>query len=67
MPELAEIVIEHGGYTALNLDGGGSTDLVMADQSGKPIVFNAPIHNHIPYRERPVGNHLGIYALAVDN
>ncbi|MBN1427749.1 MAG: phosphodiester glycosidase family protein [Anaerolineae bacterium] len=62
IPELAQIVIEHGGYTALNLDGGGSTDLVIADRSGKPVILNAPIHNHIPYKERPVGNHLGIYA-----
>ncbi|MBN1313454.1 MAG: phosphodiester glycosidase family protein [Anaerolineae bacterium] len=67
MAELAEIVIQHGGYTALNFDGGGSTDLVIADRSGQPIVLNAPIHNHIPYRERPVGNHLGVYASAADD
>jgi hypothetical protein len=64
MAELAGIVIDHGGYTALNLDGGGSSALVIEDKAGNPVVLNAPIHNHIPYRERPVANHLGIYALA---
>jgi hypothetical protein len=67
MPELADIVIEHGGYTALNLDGGGSSALVIEDEWGKPAVLNAPMHNHMPYWERPVANHLGIYALALDN
>ncbi len=63
--ELAEIIIEYGGYTAMNLDGGGSSALVMADEDGKPLVLNSPIHNHMPYRERPVANHLGIYSPAV--
>jgi hypothetical protein len=63
--ELVEIVIEYGGYTALNLDGGGSTTLVVEGGTGEPRVLNAPIHNHVPYRERPVANHLGIYARAL--
>ncbi len=67
MPELADIVIEHGGYTALNLDGGGSSALVIEDDTGNPVVLNAPIHNHVPYLERPVANHLGIYALVLGN
>jgi hypothetical protein len=60
--ELAEIVIEHGGYTALSLDGGGSTTLVVEGADGEPMILNSPIHNHIPGRERPVANHLGVYA-----
>lgn len=64
MAELADIVIEHGGYAALNLDGGGSSAWVIEDDLGEPAALNAPIHNHIPYLERPVANHLGIYALA---
>ena len=62
LAELAEIVAEYGGYTALNLDGGGSATLVARDKSGKPVVLNSPIDNRIPGRERPVANHLGIYA-----
>jgi hypothetical protein len=62
LAELAEIVAGFGGYTALNLDGGGSTTLVARGKSGKPIQLNSPIDNRIPGRERPVANHLGIYA-----
>jgi hypothetical protein len=59
--ELAAIVIAHGGYTALNLDGGGSSTLVMRDAEGHPMLLNSPIHNRIPGRERPVANHLGVW------
>jgi hypothetical protein len=63
MTELAEIVIEFGGYTALNLDGGGSTTCAAEGASGQPVLLNSPIDNLIPGRERPVANHLGVYAL----
>jgi hypothetical protein len=62
LAELAEIVAGYGGGTALNLDGGGSTTLIARGRSGKPIQLNSPIDNRIPGRERPVANHLGIYA-----
>jgi exopolysaccharide biosynthesis protein len=61
LAELAEIVIGYGGDTALNLDGGGSTTLVVEGKSGKPVRLNSSIDNRIPGRERPVANHLGIY------
>ncbi len=63
--ELAAIVIEFGGHTALNLDGGGSTTLAAEGASGKPVLLNSPIDNLIPGRERPVANHLGVYALSI--
>ena len=62
IPELAAIILARGGYNALNLDGGGSVTLVMEAANGVPQVLNSPIHNHIPGRERPVGNHLGVFA-----
>lgn len=62
LPELAQIAIEHGADIAFNLDGGGSSTLVIEDASGKPQILNSPIHASIPGMERPVGNHLGIYA-----
>jgi hypothetical protein len=62
LAELAQIVLEYGGDTALNLDGGGSTTLIVEGKSGRPIQLNSPIDNRIPGRERPVANHLGIYA-----
>jgi hypothetical protein len=60
--ELAEIMQEYGAYTALNLDGGGSSTLVMEGEFGEPIVLNSPIDQRIPGRERPIANHLGVYA-----
>ncbi|KAB8332675.1 phosphodiester glycosidase family protein [Scytonema tolypothrichoides VB-61278] len=59
--ELRKIVADLGAYTALNLDGGGSTTLVMGTDHGSKVL-NAPIHTRVPMRERPVANHLGFYA-----
>ncbi len=63
LDDLAEIARDLGAAAALNLDGGGSTTLVVAEGS-RPKVLNSPIHTRIPRRERPVANHLGIYARA---
>ena len=62
LPELATILIEFGGWEGLNLDGGGSSTLVIAGEDG-PDVLNSPIHTRIPGRERPIANHLGVFAL----
>jgi hypothetical protein len=62
IPEMADIVLEYGGYTALNLDGGGSSALILRGADGKPIQLNTPIDHGLVGHERPVGNHLGIYA-----
>lgn len=61
MAELATIAIDLGATTALNLDGGGSVTLAVA-QHNVLKVFNAPIHAKIPAWERPIANHLGFYA-----
>jgi hypothetical protein len=65
LAELAEILLSNGGYNAINLDGGGSSTLVIEDEQGRPRLLNSPIDNQIPGRERPVGNHLGIFARRV--
>ncbi len=62
LAELAEIILENGGYTGMNLDGGGSTTLVRQGSGGAPVLLNSPINHGIPGFQRPVGNHLGIYA-----
>ncbi|NMG21560.1 phosphodiester glycosidase family protein [Brasilonema bromeliae] len=59
--ELTKTVTDLGVYTALNLDGGGSTTLVIGTNNGSKVL-NAPIHTRVPMRERPVGNHLGFFA-----
>lgn len=59
--ELADLMIDLGAYSAMNLDGGGSSTMAIAGADGLPQVLNSPIDNYIPGRERPVANHLGIY------
>ena len=63
--ELADLLVELGASTAINLDGGGSTSLVMAE-GGRARSLNAPIHTRIPMRQRPIANHLGLYARPVE-
>jgi hypothetical protein len=59
--ELAELLVGQGAFMAMSLDGGGSSTLVVEEGNGAPRILNSPIDNYIPGRERPVGNHLGIY------
>ncbi len=59
--ELANYLVYYGAQTAMNLDGGGSSTLVFEGWFGTANLINSPIHTNIPRRERPVGNHLGIY------
>ena len=59
--ELADLLIEYGAYEGMNLDGGGSSTMVLEGEDGRPVILNSPIDNYILGRERPVANHLGIY------
>lgn len=59
--ELIQVMVDHGAYSAINLDGGGSTALVVERETGKWELLNCPIHTRIPGRERPSGNHLGVF------
>jgi len=61
LADLAQILIRYGAHMAMNLDGGGSSTMVIQGEDGSPLVLNSPIDNYIPGRERPVGNHLGVY------
>ena len=60
--EVAQILMEHNAYSGFNLDGGGSSTLVMEREDGNAKLLNSPIHIRIAGNERPVANHLGIYA-----
>jgi hypothetical protein len=60
--ETAQWLLRLGAWSGLNLDGGGSTSMVVADETGKAKPVNRPIHNNIPGLERVNANHLGIYA-----
>jgi exopolysaccharide biosynthesis protein len=58
--ELSQLIAELGIDRAINLDGGGSTTLVMATENGAKVL-NAPIHGKLPMNERPVANQIGFY------
>lgn len=60
LAELADFMISLGSQYAMNLDGGGSSTMVVEGDDGEPRILNSPIDNLIPGRERPVANHLGI-------
>lgn len=62
LPELCALIQRHGGHDAALLDGGGSTALAIAGEGGEAEVLNSPVHTRIPGRERPVANHLGVFA-----
>ena len=66
LQELADIIILHGGWNAINLDGGGSSAMAIEGPLGFADVINSPVNHRIPGRERPVGNHLGIYAKPIE-
>jgi len=59
-PELGELLISFGVHTGTNMDGGGSSTMVIMGADGKAKVLNSPIHLNEPGKERPVGNHLGL-------
>ncbi len=59
--ETAEWMRKLGAYNALNLDGGGSTALVIEGPDGSPVVLNRPC-GPPPGTERRVANHLGVFA-----
>lgn len=58
------MMIDTGAYSAINLDGGGSS-IIVTDNNRNPTQLNSPIQSGIPHRERPIANHLGIYAKAI--
>ena len=59
--ELAILMISVGAQYAMNLDGGGSSTMVVEGKDGRVRILNSPIDNYIPGRERPVANHLGVF------
>ena len=59
LPEMTGIFRKLGASDALNLDGGGSSTMVLEDRAGLRVV-NSPIHTLVPGRERPSATHLGV-------
>lgn len=59
--ELACLFQSLGVWDALNLDGGGSSTLVLEDAGGGYTVVNTPVGRGKPGTLRQVGNNLGLY------
>jgi len=62
LAELGDLMARHGAHTAVNLDGGGSSSLVAEGENGQPELLSSPIHGGVRGMERPVANHLGVFA-----
>ncbi|MDP1545244.1 MAG: SH3 domain-containing protein [Anaerolineales bacterium] len=60
-PELAELLISYGVHTGANMDGGGSSTMVIRNLDGSARVLNSPVDLGKPGKERAVANHLGLF------
>jgi exopolysaccharide biosynthesis protein len=58
--QLADLLLVHGVNTAISLDGGGSSTLVIEGVDRLPRLLNTPVNENTPKRERAVANHLGV-------
>ena len=61
LQELAQILLDNGAYDGVEMDGGGSSTLVVNPRNDPARVLNSPIHQGVPGRERPVATHIGFF------
>lgn len=61
--ELAALLRALGATEGINLDGGGTSAIVVQGPDTQPLVLNRPIHRGEPGRERVSASHLGLWAL----
>lgn len=59
--DLVALFRDLGARDAMSFDGGGSVALAVEDAGGAKLL-NRPIHSGVPGRERPVANHLVVFA-----
>ncbi len=59
--EVGQWLAALGAYDGINLDGGGTSTLVI-EHDGRPKVINRPIHDRKPGTERVAASHLGVFA-----
>lgn len=59
--ELTAMLQSFGASEGINLDGGGSSAMVIRGLDGSPRLLNRPIDGNTPGQERAVSNHLGIF------
>lgn len=61
LSELAGLLISYGVHTGANMDGGGSSAMVIKGIDAEARILNSPVDQNIPGKERSVANHLGLY------
>jgi hypothetical protein len=62
LDELGAAAAGYGVYDLVRLDEGGSCALAVEERPGRASLLNVPINHRIPYCERVVANHLGVFA-----
>jgi len=65
--ELALWLSYLGAERGLNLDGGGSSALVVEGRDGEPLELNRPVHNMAAGEQAIVGNNIGVRAARLDS
>lgn len=64
LTEVGELLLSYGVHTGVNMDGGGSSAMVIRGSDTKARAINSPIDLGQPGQQRRVGNHLGIFVKA---
>jgi uncharacterized protein YigE (DUF2233 family) len=61
--ETGQWLVQFGAWDGINLDGGGSTTMVVSSQEGKAKVLNVPVGRiNLPNTFRYNGNNIGVRA-----
>jgi hypothetical protein len=55
-------LMQFGAWNGIQMDGGGSTALYMADSTGSPLRLNHSSYLAATGHERYIGSHFGVYA-----
>ncbi len=63
--ETAYWLLQFGAWNGINMDGGGSTAMYMADAAGNPIGVNHSSYLPATGHERYIGSHFGVFAKPV--
>lgn len=60
--ESGHLMMRLGAWNAINLDGGGSSTMAIENDFGRGVVVNRPPSPYLRGIQRPVANHIGVYA-----
>lgn len=60
--EIGAWLLAAGAWNGINLDGGGTSDMVIEDAQRTPRIMNLSINGGLPGHERVAGSHLGVRA-----